>query len=87
MSIGGGGRGQRRKTAGTFVDDVDDGVNENNVLSSLRSNPIFNIASQQMSVESFSCVVRINSDVVKKIFNGINSVVARSCHDRYVRFF
>jgi hypothetical protein len=53
VSIGGGGRGWQRKTAGAFVDDVDGGVNEDNVVSSLRSNQIFNVASQQMSVENF----------------------------------
>ncbi len=35
----------------------------------------------------FSCAARINSDVVKKNYDRINSVVARSCHDRYIRFF
>jgi hypothetical protein len=53
VSVGGGGRGQRRKMAGAFVDDVDDGIKENDVVSSLRSNPIFNVASQQISVEIF----------------------------------
>ncbi len=53
MFIGGGGRGQQRKTAGAFVDDVNNGVEEEDVVSSLRSNPIFNVASQQMSVEIF----------------------------------
>jgi hypothetical protein len=38
-------------------------------------------------LKSFRCVARINSDVVKKKYHGINSVVARSCHERYVRFF
>ncbi len=53
VSIGGGGRGRRRKMAGAFVGNVDDGVDKDNVVSSLRSDPIFNVASQQMSVEIF----------------------------------
>ncbi len=53
MSVGGGGRGRRKKMVGAFVDDVDDGINEANAVSSLGSNPIFNVASQQMSVEIF----------------------------------
>jgi hypothetical protein len=38
---------------GAFVEDVDNGVDEDNVVSSLRSNRIFNVANQQMSVEIF----------------------------------
>ncbi len=53
MSVGGGGRGRQRKMAGAFVDDVNNGINEDNIVSSLRSNPIFNVASQQMPVEIF----------------------------------
>jgi hypothetical protein len=53
VSVGGGRRGRQRKTAGAFVDDVNNDVDEDNVVSSLRSNPIFNLASQQMSVEIF----------------------------------
>ncbi len=53
MSLGGGKRGRWRKTTGAFVDDVSNGVDEDNVVSGLRSNPIFNVPSQQMSVEFF----------------------------------
>jgi hypothetical protein len=67
----GGGRGERwGRTAGGFVDDVNNGDNKDNV-SSLISKPMLklpvNLCQFQLKETFYLWCNRINRDVVKKI--------------------
>ncbi len=70
MANGGGGGGQQGRKAGSFIDDVDNGNNED-VLSSLRSKPVLklpvNLCQFQLKEAFYMWRNGTNSDVVKKI--------------------
>jgi hypothetical protein len=70
VADGGGGGGRRGRTAGGFVDDVDDGDGED-IVSSLRSKPVLklpvNLCQLQLKETFYLWRDGINSDMVKKI--------------------
>ncbi len=76
MADGGGGGGRQGRKAGGFVDDVNDG-NDEDVLSSLRSKPVLklpvNLCQFQLKETFYLWRDGINSDVVKKIVITITS--------------
>jgi hypothetical protein len=70
VADGGGRRGRRGRKAGGFVDNVNDG-NDEDVLSSLSSKPVLkspvNLCQFQLKEIFYLWHDGINSDVVKKI--------------------
>jgi hypothetical protein len=76
VADGGGGGGRQGRKAGGFVDDVNDG-NDEDVLSSLRSKPVLklpvNLCQFQLKETFYLWRDGINSDVVKKIVITITS--------------
>ncbi len=70
MADGGGGGGRRGRKVGSFVDDVNNG-NDEDVLSSLRSKPVLKppvkLCQFQLKETLYLWRNGINSDVVKKI--------------------